>query len=54
MAAKPPASTGAAQRSVSPLGQRSLGKPRARASRCTISPHTMNGQNEHQSRPTRG
>ena len=54
IAAKPAASSGAAQRSGSPRGQRRGCSPRALASRWLISPHTMKGQNEHHSRPTSG
>ena len=54
IAAKPAAISGEAQLSPLPRGQLGGCQPRRAASRCTISPHTMNGQKEHQSRPTRG
>ena len=52
--AKPAASRGEAHWSLSPRGQRAGCQPRARANRWLISPQTMNGQKEHQRRPTRG
>ena len=54
MAAKPHARSGEAQRSWSPRGQRRGCQPSFPAMRWLISPQTMKGQKEHQSRPTNG